>query len=77
MLDRPIFMWEWKLVRARMVDVCELMLVQGWISDHTFISWGFPADLNLLGEEVYRPDSVAQEHLQRAKLMDHPYQVVK
>jgi hypothetical protein len=76
-LDRPIFMWEWKLVRARMVAVCELMLVQGWISDHTFISWGFPADLNLLGEEVYRPDSVAQEHLQRAKLMDHPYQVVK
>lgn len=39
---------------------CELMLKQGWISDDTFISWGFLADLNLLGEEVYHPNGVAQ-----------------
>jgi len=76
-LDRPILMEEWGLVQERMPEICERLLEFGWISDETFIDWGFPADENLSGEKVYRPDSVAQEHLQRAKLMDHHFQRMK
>lgn len=73
-LDRPIQEWEWALVRQRMVCICKLLLEHGSIPDKTFIEWGFPADLKLSGEEVHRTATIAQEHLQRAKIMDHEYQ---
>ena len=74
-LRRDMHDWEWSLVRSHFVDLARVLLKLGHIPDKEFIDRGFPADLDLLGEEVFRPDSVTQEHLQRAKIMDHPHQV--
>lgn len=73
-LDRPMMEWEWVLVRKHMARICLLLLKHGSIPDKTFIEWGFPADLNSLGEEIYRLATIAQEYMQRAKIMDHEFQ---
>ena len=66
---------EWDLVVENFVPLYKIMVAKGHIDDAEFIQRGFPADRNLNGEEVYCTPSVTQENMQRAKIMDHPYQV--
>jgi hypothetical protein len=77
MLDHPMLTTKWTLVRSQILDVCQLLLSKGNISDLTFAcDWGFPVDTTKSGEEVYCPDGIAQENHQQAKLWDHPHQVL-
>jgi hypothetical protein len=75
-LRRGMRVGEWNLVTAHFVDLYHIMATKGHIPDEEFLKRGFPADTNCRGEEVHRSSDIAQgEHMHRAKLMDHDYQV--
>jgi hypothetical protein len=76
-LRRPVTKKEWGLVLDNFVDLLKIMLEKGHIDDEEFLKRGFPADRNLNGEEVHRTSSMAQEHMHRAKIMDHQHQIAK
>jgi hypothetical protein len=66
---------EYQLCLNNFVELLKIVYLNCHVTDKEFLDRGFPADTNVLGEEVHRLAGISQEHCQRAKILSHEYQV--